>query len=217
MERQLAKSVDLIQESIDRLMGVSFPKNSSSVYHLAVSVAKGAKVYQEIMIGKKLVHLVAFDKTKHDAARALALIQYISNWKGSQFYVRGKLTLAMWNITQVLDCFMTACSCNDWRAHCLKTINDLKAANQHQNHSVSINISIEPKEPPIRKEVKIDRYTFPCSFLSGNFKYQIDHPSSPEDQIQACAASNGCDWCPNFNPNNYKYVGTKTEIREAFT
>lgn len=216
MDKTVAKSIDLVKESIDQLIGISFSKSSSPAYSLAVSVAMGAGMYQEIIINKKIVHLVVFKKNKIDAARALSLIQYISSWKGVQFFVRGKISLNPWKLIRVIECFLEASSCDDWKAHCLKSVDDLKIKSLRNYNPLSINLTFDDKKPPIREKIKIDRYTFPCSFLEPMFKFQADHPSSPKNQIQACAVSAGCDWCPNFNPNNYKKIGHRIEERDVF-
>jgi hypothetical protein len=215
-KNEVAVHVDLIQESIDRLMGVAFPKSSSNVYRLAVNIAQGAHLYQEIVIEKKLVHLVAFEKNKRDTARALALIQHVAGWKGVQFFIDGKVALNTYNISGVLQCYMEACSCNDWRAHCLQTVDDYKASTSNSVAPAMIRIAITA-EKPIKEKIKIDRYTFPCSFLKNYFRYQNDHPSTPENQIQASAVSRGCDWCPNFDASNYKKIGDRDEIRDVFS
>ncbi|MFT5725683.1 MAG: hypothetical protein ACI9JN_002810 [Bacteroidia bacterium] len=53
------------------------------------------------------------------------------------------------------------------------------------------------------EEIEIDRYVFPCKRLYYYFKFQKDHPASIENQIQAEAVNSGCDWCPNFNADNW--------------
>ncbi len=45
---------------------------------------------------------------------------------------------------------------------------------------------------------------------------QVDHPASPEDQIQAGAVGNGCDWCPFFDPRGYRRIGTRVTSKARF-
>jgi len=75
---QPISKVDLVNDSITHLLAVSFAKTSSKNYPLAVNMAQGASKYDEVTIGRLIVHLAAFQKNKEEAARALALLGYIS-------------------------------------------------------------------------------------------------------------------------------------------
>jgi len=80
-----------------------------------------------------------------------------------------------------------------------------------------LSLSIRLVEtPPLTREIEIDRYIFPCTFLFHRFQFQKDHPASIEDQIQAGAVNIGCDWCPNFDPDKWKKIGTKKVVKECF-
>ena len=78
----------------------------------------------------------------------------------------------------------------------------------------TIRLSTAP-EPP-RQRLEIDRYLFPCSLLKDRFRFQVDHPASPEDQIQAGAVGSGCDWCPFFDPRDYRRIGTRVASKAVF-
>ena len=214
MGQEPTPKIDLIKASIDHLIAVSFPKTTSTVYPLAVNVAQGASYYNEMVIDKKLVHLVAFSRTREDAGRACALIRYASGWKGVQFFTGGKLTQNFWNITRVLECYLEAAACNDWTAHCHLIIDDLYSE-ESKNLGLSMTITLSDK-PSFKEAVHIDRYIFPCSFIHGYFRFQKDHPAKPKDQIQAEAVAQNCDFCPYFDPSNYRKIGIKTIYRDAF-
>lgn len=209
---------DIIKASIDHLIAISFPKTTSNIYPLAVNIAHGAAFYNEIFLGKnkKLVHLVAFDRTREDAGRACALIRYVSGWKGTQCFSGGKLIYNFWSITQVLECFLEASACNDWTAHCYLVIDD-PYIKKPEYHGIGITLDLSDK-PYIPKEaIKIDRYIFPCKLVYGHFKFQLDHPAKLKDQIQSKAVIENCNWCPFFNSSNYKKIGTKIIYRDVFT
>lgn len=214
MGKELIPKVDLIQASIDHLIAISFPKSSSTLYPLAVNIAQGASLYDEIPLGSRLVHLVVFTRTREDAGRARSLIQYTSGWKGVQIFAGGKLIQNTWQVTQVLECFLEASACKDWTAHCHRVIDD-PYVNNPDEQSLSFTITMSDK-PHFKEAIPIDRYIFPCSFLNGRFKFQTDHPAKPEDQIQAKAVESGCDWCPYFDPSQYRKIGTRKIYKDLY-
>lgn len=193
---------------------MTFAKSTSQNYPLAVNIAQSAKYYQEGTIEKKIYHFVCFEKSREDAGRAHALMHYISGWKGARVFTGGKLVQNFWEVTQVLECYLEASGCNDWRAHCYKMIDDPYLPST-ENRSLSISISLTSKKN-IKQKRDIDRFIFPCKFLHQLFRFQIDHPSSPENQIQAGAVETGCDWCPNFDAQSFEKKGARTIIEDVF-
>lgn len=214
MEKIITRTTDPLSASVDSLLVITFQKSTSKSYPLAVNVSQGASNYTEMNVGNKLVHFVKFNKTREDAGRAHTLISYISGWKGIQIFTGGKLVQNTWQVNQVLDCFLEASGCNDWRAHCYKIIDD-PFIDEPEDLSVSFSINMVDKPRP-KQSVDIDRYTFPCDLLQERFRFQIDHPSKPEDQIQAGAVKYGCDWCPHFDAKNFKKSGNRTVIKDFF-
>lgn len=214
MSKKIVKKADPLTASFDNLLSVTFAKSTSQSYPLAVNIAQGAAHYEELTIGNKFVHFAIFAKTREDAGRAHALIHYISGWKSAQIFAGGKLIQNLWQVTQVLECFLEASGCADLRAHCQKVIDD-PYVEKPEETGLSFSIRLEEK-PSLKQAVEIDRYIFPCSFLHQRFRFQIDHPSKPQDQIQAAGVEAGCDWCPNFQPMEYKKIGTRTVIKEFF-
>lgn len=209
---QPISKVDLVNDSITHLLAVSFAKTSSKNYPLAVNVAQGAAKYDELTIGRILVHLAAFQKNKEDAARALALLGYISGWKTVQIFAGGKIIQNYYRATEVLNCYLEALACTDYRAHCFSIIND--PYSEYPNAygtSVTMTISLEPEPQP--EPVFVDRYIFPCQLLQPYFRFQTDHPASPEDQIQASAVERGCDFCPLFDAHSFGKTGTKAKAQ----
>ena len=200
--------VDLLNDSITHLIAVSFAKTSSKNYPLAVNVAQGAAKHDEVTIGRIVVHLAAFQKSKEDAARALVLLGYISGWKGVQIFAGGKIIQNYYRATEVLNCYLGALACADHKAHCLSIINDpYSEYPKAYSSSVTMTISLEPRPEP--EPVFVDRYIFPCKLLQPYFSFQTDHPSSPQDQIQAGAVERGCDFCPLFDAHIFGKTGSK--------
>jgi hypothetical protein len=216
MSSELVTAVDPLKDSLDHLLAVSFSKSTSQVYPLAVNIAEGAAKYLEIEVNRKPVHLVAFAKNREDAARALALVNYVSGWKTTQIFAGGKVVQNPYEVTQVLDCYLEASACNDRSAHCHTVIDDpYNEEVETSTRGVSIRLSLEPGR--LQQRVEIDRYVFPCSFLKGRFRFQVDHPASPHDQIQAAGVKQGCAWCPFFDPSEYSKTGTRVTSKPVFT
>lgn len=188
-----------------------FAKSTAQAYPLAVSVAQGANRYSEINIGKQLVHFAAFAKTKEDASRAVTIIKYLAGSKTFQVFCNGSPAKNWWRFQEVLECFLSACKCSDSAAHC-HTILENPFDENKASRSFSIQISLEPK--PIKPRL-IERYSFPCRLLQRGFRFQLGHPSSPRDLIQAAAVSAGCEWCPNFRADDFKKVQTVLITQEG--
>lgn len=212
MTNEILSTVDLIKDSLTHLLTVSFGKSSSPSYPLAVNVAKGASKYDEIRVGGNIAHLVAFEKNREDAARALFLLHYISDWKTTQIYGGGKLLQTFYRVSNALRCYLEATACDDWRAHCHTVIDDpYYESSFNGSCEIRIFVSTEPVEPKPPKMV--GRYIFPCAMLQHDFHHRTkEHPSDPIHQIQAEAISIGCDICPFFNPREYRKVGEKPKL-----
>ena len=214
MAEAITKTVDLIGDSRSHLLALSFSKSASPAYPLAVNIAQGAAKYAEVEVGHKPVHLVAFARSRDEAARALALMGYVSGWKTTQVFAGGRLMQRPYAVQQVLECYLGASACRDRTAHCHRVIDDPYDTQLDPEDAFTIRVSTGP-EPP-RQRVEIGRYLFPCSLLKDRFRFQVDHPASPEDQIQAGAVGNGCDWCPFFDPGDYRRIGTRVASKAVF-
>lgn len=208
--RTVAEAVDLLSASRSGLLALSFAKSPSDAYPLAVNVAQGAACYAEVEIGKQTVHLVGFAKTPADAARALALLQYVAGWKTTQVFAAGRLAANVYTVAEVLECYLQASACTDCSAHCSVIMDDPDSEVAGEVPSLSIAPSWT------RQRVEVDRYLFPCAFLQPRFSFQPDHPASPRDQIQAAAVKEGCAWCPYFNVGGFRKAGTRVASTPIF-
>lgn len=192
--------IDPLEDSKSHLLAMAFVKGNSPFYELAVNVARGAAKYEAFTTGKVVTHLVAFAKSKADAARALSLLRYVASWRGVQVYAGGKLVQAVHASYEILDCYVTSLACDDWRAHCYTIVDDpSRSLARGVNYTISIRFDERPEDKPKRA----DRYVFPCTLLHPYFRFQLDHPSTFKDQIQAASVRRGCDWCPNFKADNF--------------
>jgi hypothetical protein len=220
MTQDIRRNVDLVKASVEHLVAVTFGKTSSPNYHLAVNVSIGVALYEELTIGKKIVHCVVFGKTKEDAGRALAVLNYISGWKTAQVFTGGKYNNSTWEVIGVLECYMKACSCKDYSAHCHNVIDD--PFSEHKDgKTYSPNMTWQDVEarikPRPKQKVVVDRYVFPCVYAFREMhSLQKDHPAKLIDQIQAVAVNVGCDWCPLFDPSSFKKVGAKEKLVDFF-
>ncbi len=208
------KVFDPFQESINNLLVVAFPKSNSKYFPFALSIAQTASHYAVKEISGKQMHFVAFAPTQTDAGKASALLNYVNKWKGTMIFAGGKLISNIYGLLQVIECFLESCACWDSKAHCQLIIDDPFAETDY-NLRMTISVRID-EEPPLKQEIKIDRYSFPCKYLFSYFMFQGDHPSSPKDQIQAAGVSRGCNFCPHFNPEDFKLVGTRIVLKEFY-
>lgn len=155
------------------MLVVVFLHSTSPSYAAAVQIARGATHFGVIGSGRGAMHVVGFEPTREDAARALALLHLVGEWRGVQVWSRGRQLANAWATRKVLDCYVGAASCADWRAHCVVTI-DVASR---------------------------DARAFPCRLAAPWFRFDRDHPSSYADQAQAAVVRQGCDWCPRFDPS----------------
>lgn len=208
-------TADIISESLRNPLAVAFSRSGSPNYGAAVELAKLGIKYAEQVVGKSVVHMAVFAGDRLHMSRALALLRYIKSWKGTQLYAGGKLLFSASRVEDVISCFLTACACNDYRAHCHRIIRSPFAGTDERIRWVSNDLSISGfarvggqlvvTEPKIER---FDRYVLPCRFLAryGELHFRLDgSPNvSPGDRLQAMAASQDCAWCPNFRPSEFE-------------
>lgn len=213
-DKQLANKIDPFGASLRYMLVLVFPKSTSKYFPLVLNIAEGAERYAVADISGKPTYFVCFGANQADAGRAVAILDYVRTWKGVQIFSRGKLLQNSYHVAQVINCYLESQSCRDYQAHCHSVIDDPYSEDlEHQGLSLSIRLV---DKPTLKQEVEVDRYLFPCNFLKSRFRFQKDHPSSSADQIQASAVKNGCDWCPNFEPDKWEKVGTRTILKEFF-
>jgi hypothetical protein len=213
-----SKVIDPFRASLDGLVVIAFFKSRAASYPLVVGIAETAAQYGIFLVDGKPMHVAVFGRTQSDAGKASAIIWHTLTWKGVLVFCKGKLVPNGYSILEVVNCFHESCLCRDRRAHCHTVIDDPfieKLINSNMPTSISINISHSPKQG-MKREVRVDRYIFPCKYLYSRFSFQSDHPSSPEDQIQAGAVRAGCDICPNLEPGEFRKVGFKIIEKDFF-
>lgn len=203
MSKHLAtvkQEVDLIGDSISHPLAVAFAKSSSPNYGAAVELAKMANKYAESVVGKSIIHMAVFSGDRVQMSRALALVRFIKGIKSAQIYAGGKLLISSHKTEEVINCFLTASACNDWRAHCHKIIDDA-FMDDRRGAGTMIDLDVFSSRKP-------NRYLLPCRYLAGysgtSLVLEKDYVATPVDQVQALAVRNDCAWCPNFKPGDFK-------------
>lgn len=188
-------SVDLVRDSLDHAVAVSFPKSRSAAYAAALNIAQQADKYSDTEVNGTLFHLAAFGRNQEQVARALSLCRYLSGLKSVQYYAGGKLIIERHRIDDVLSCLMEANACNDHRAHCNQVISDPFRLTD----KIGVSFELDDMKP-------VTSYLLPCMYLTkfGAVTLHKNHPATPEDQIQALAVKRGCEWCPNFKYGDFK-------------
>lgn len=186
-------TVDLIQDSLEQILAVSFPKSRGSGYPLAVAIAQKAKQYTEADMGGTLFHFAVFGREKEQIALAYAITRYLSGLKSVEFFAGGKM-ISVYDSQGVLRCYLDSVSCNDYRAHCNKVV-----SHPFKEEERIFDLELDGSR-------KKNNYLHPCAYLLQwhESKLTEDHPASAEDQLQAMAIKRGCDWCPNFKPGDFR-------------
>lgn len=134
----------------------------------------------------------------------MQLIHYIRGWKGTHFYVKGRMIIGemvqAYHLESVIRCFVESCAVRDHRAHCFRLIDSPYfpvAPRRMYEH-------IHPEFKHITPLPERGIYQFPCAYMLDWFEAQRDHPASIRDQIQAAGIGKCCDVCPRFNPDNFE-------------
>lgn len=197
--------VDLIADSLSHPLAVAFSKTSSPNYGAAVELAMLGSKYAKLDLGNSVVHLAAFAADRVHMSRALALLRYIKGWKGAQLYAAGKLLYSAHSTERAINCYLTAESCNDYRAHCHQVIGNPFADIEERAARVSACVTIGGLLDA--KRGGFGEYMLPCRNLvyAGEVHFRLGR--SPEvslaDQLQAFAVSKDCAWCPNFKADDF--------------
>lgn len=175
-------------------LAVVFPASRSPILPAAIEIARGAAHFGAVGTGRGMLYVAGFEPSREQAARAVALLQLAGEWKGVQVWAGGRQR-QVWPAREVLECFITAATCTDWRAHCIVTIDINHRAG---SGGVSMSLIAGTAAPPAPRDMRV----FPCKRARAAFRFDPVHPSSYADQAQAAAVETGCDWCPRFDPTN---------------
>lgn len=206
---------NLIDGSLAYCLAVAFSKSRSPSYGAAVELAKLAANYEERRLGTSVVHMAAFAGDRLHMSRALALLRYIKGWGSTQLYAGGKLLFNAHRVEDVINCFLTAASCSDYRAHCHRVIRSPFAGDDERIRWIDSDLAISGfarvagmltvTKP---RSERFDEYVLPCRFLAryGELHFRLDGDPgiNPCDRLQAMAVSQDCAWCPNFKPGNFR-------------
>lgn len=212
-----AGDVDLIADSLSHPLAVAFSRTNSPNYGAAVELAMLGSKYAELALGRSIVHMAAFSASRAHMSRALALLRYIKGWKSTQIYAGGKLLFSAHRVEDVINCFLTAAACCDYRAHCHRVIRSPFAGDDERIRWIGSDLAISgfarvggmlTVTDPRRES--FEKYVLPCRFLAryGEIHFRLDGGPdvSPRDRLQAMAVSQDCEWCPNFEAGDFKKV-----------
>jgi hypothetical protein len=210
MTGKIIEPINPAEESKNFLLSVIFTKSTSSYYEYAVAIARGAEKYNEIGAGKGVIHTAIFGIDKEQAGRAISLLHYVQNWNGTEVFVNGEHIPPHFSkfdhVIEVIRCFVSAESCDDWRAYCFRTASIDKAQQQRALkmeitvvHVVDQTQKKEPKEPPAPS-----MFIIPCRRITQLTTLSDVHPSSFRDQFQALAVERHCHWCPHFDADQFR-------------
>lgn len=210
--------VDIVKDSESHLVGVSFIKNRSPQYDLAVNKAQAADRYTEIQEKRDLIHAAVFGKTLESAERALDLIRLVIKWPGSQLFAKGRLITNTRDLIRVLECYLESFRCDDYRAHCHVVIKEPGFDDRIAKiFAMRIQLYDLGKrdawvDSKIPNYIDLQRYIHPCKIAADSFNIDPDHPSEYKHQVQAHGVSICADICPRFNPADYKLSGKPVKV-----
>ena len=173
------------------MISVVFTTSPSHLFAVALQIAQQSARFSEEQVGKVKRYRAEFDTSPAQAELAVALLQHLDNIKGVLVHAGGRLVVNQDAVIATLGCFIAAHAGGGVENYCHKTteVRDPKA-----EHKAMFDSGFYA--PP--------RYVFPCSkLLQSGFSPDVQ-AGDIEGQLLAEAARSGCDWCPNFNPKNWK-------------
>lgn len=176
------ESVGANSPALRGLMVVAFSKSNSPSYLRSVELARTATAYAETDDDGKPRHFAGFDMTPAGISAALYLMQLCRGIKGYNIFVDGVSFHDTFMAEWAMKCYAESGRCRDTRAHCNKIMPSIYADVQG-SHGL---------------------YLIPCAHIAHRIKLYKSHPSSPQDQIQAEAVRQSCDWCPNLHIDDFK-------------
>jgi len=204
-----AASVDLIADSIEHPLAVAFSKTSSPNYRVAVDTARRAFKYSEIQHGNTIQHAAVFAAERVQLSRALHLLWYIRGFKSTRVFAGGKLQTGTARIEEVINCYLTAMACDDWRAHCHRVVSDDPFG--WDDMLDEFQRTFKPgtsSKRAVKKPPQVTRYQIPCALVALYGGRQAVTEAvfgvSVRDKLQAIGVKRGCAWCPNFKPDDFK-------------
>lgn len=199
---------NLAATSFDYLLVAVFLRSRSDALKWAIEIAERATIFESRDLESLRVYVACF--SREEAVQAVQLIHCIRGWKGTHFYVRGRMVIddmeRAYHMESVLRCFVESLSARDYRAHCHRLIDS-------PHFPVSPRRLYEHIHPMFRHVTPLSErglYLFPCAYMLDWFEAQRDHPASIRDQIQAAGIAKGCDACPRFNPDDFRTTKDKT-------
>ena len=211
----LATRIDLAEASRNNALAVCFPQSRSASYEAAVNLAQQASMYSEAPVGRAIFHYAVFERTLEQARLARSLVGFLRGQKGAQMFVGGRLHPSANWLGMVLECYINASACNDWRAHCQSVVSEAEVFSAKR--STVIGFSVRGLDTDDIGKVNLDEvlngpkeaaYLWPCRYMSGT-RLSRAHPSTPVDQLQAAAINRWCEWCPNFKPGDFRQLEAK--------
>jgi len=170
---------------------VIFPKSKSQYLQNAIDIAKQASLYCENTLSGTPYHFCGFKLTREQIQYCIPLIQMVSSWKGSYMFINNRL-VSSYSLMNTLTCFYESHYSPSIRAYCCPTVDKLVLGDD-------------------------STWIHPCKIVCTQQQYinkmNIKSPIPLKDQVIAKAAELGCDWCPNFKPDQLSRTGLKTKSK----
>lgn len=173
------------------MISVAFTTSPSHLFPVALQIAAQAAEFTEEPVGKIKRYRAVFGRTPEQAELAVALLQHLDNIKGVLVHAGGRLVVNQDAVIDTLGCLIAAQAGGGVEHYCHKAI-EVRDPEAEHNRMFDAGFYAPP------------RYVLPCSkLLQSGFVPDVKG-GDVEDQILAEAARTGCDWCPNFNPKDWK-------------
>ena len=174
-------------------------KSASKNMPLVLNIMKQAGTFETIDVSGKIVYASAFQIKKSTVPLILGIIEMASGWKGFSVFLNQQLLTDYYQVESTLACYSKALQCTDYKAHC-------NIIYKHPEHnSMSIVIALYSVEEPEKPEPS--SWLIPCKKLYRAVNHiSKNHPSKVENQLQALAVEQSCNWCPLLNISDFTKI-----------
>lgn len=206
---EISEKNDLIKNSEkDVFIALIFAKSTAKTFSKAVDIAKKARLYQESSLKDLPVYIAGFAKTHDGAKNALALYEIVKGWKSLKILTVDGVPSRLEGVKETLRCYESSFSSKKLESYCKKDYKILPSMEEVSRFLGNQGGAAIPER---------GIHTLPCKLLYGFAltERSLEYEPDPCENIFKTAQRRSCNWCPNFDFQNYVRIYSKDEVETS--